>query len=40
MDPKRFYKAPDSTKFPTYFQVGTVMEGPTDFYAGETCLPY
>lgn len=32
MDTKRFYKTPDSTKFPTYFQVGTVVQGPTDFY--------
>lgn len=35
MDTKRFYKTPDSTKFPTYFQVGTVVQGPTDFYGSE-----
>lgn len=34
-DPKRFYRAPDATKFPKYFQMGTVVAGPTDFYSGE-----
>jgi hypothetical protein len=34
MDPKRFYKSFDQTKFPKYFQFGTVVEGPADFYAG------
>ncbi|EIE26292.1 Fcf2-domain-containing protein [Coccomyxa subellipsoidea C-169] len=34
MDTKRFYKSLDSTKFPKYFQFGTVVEGPADFYAG------
>ncbi|GAQ89952.1 hypothetical protein KFL_005810050 [Klebsormidium nitens] len=34
LDPKRHYKAPDSTKFPKYFQIGTVVEGPTEFYSG------
>lgn len=33
-DPKRFYRNPDATKFPKYFQMGTVVEGPTDFYSG------
>ena len=33
-DPKRFYKSADATKFPKYFQMGTVVEGPTDFYSG------
>ncbi len=33
-DPKRFYKSADGTKFPKYFQMGTVVEGPTDFYSG------
>ena len=33
-DPKRFYRNPDSTKFPKYFQFGTVVEGPTEFYSG------
>ncbi|KAG1669887.1 hypothetical protein FOA52_002413 [Chlamydomonas sp. UWO 241] len=33
-DPKRFYKSFDRTKFPKYFQMGTVVEGPTDFYGG------
>ncbi|BDA41166.1 probable deoxynucleotidyltransferase terminal-interacting protein 2 at C-terminar half [Coccomyxa sp. Obi] len=34
MDPKRFYKSLDQTKFPKYFQLGTVVEGAADFYAG------
>lgn len=33
-DPKKFYRKLDSTKFPKYFQFGTVVEGPTDFYNG------
>ena len=33
-DPKRFYKSVDNSKFPKYFQMGTVVEGPTDFYSG------
>jgi hypothetical protein len=32
-DPKKFYRKLDSTKFPKHFQFGTVVEGPTDFYA-------
>ena len=35
MDPKRFYKSADHTKFPKYFQFGTVVEGPTEFYSGQ-----
>lgn len=35
MDPKRFYKSADHSKFPKYFQFGTVVEGPTEFYSGE-----
>ena len=35
MDPKAFYKKLDSTKFPKYFQMGTVVEGAADFYSGE-----
>ena len=35
MDPKRFYKSADQTKFPKYFQFGTVVEGPTEFYSGQ-----
>ena len=38
MDPKRFYKSADQTKFPKYFQFGTVVEGPTEFYSG--MIPY
>eukprot|EP00271_Cylindrocystis_brebissonii_P002240 TRINITY_DN12683_c0_g1_i1.p1 TRINITY_DN12683_c0_g1~~TRINITY_DN12683_c0_g1_i1.p1 ORF type:complete len:382 (-),score=83.02 TRINITY_DN12683_c0_g1_i1:120-1265(-) len=34
LDPKRHYKAPDSTKFPKFFQMGTVVESAADFYAG------
>ena len=33
-DPKRFYKSMDNSKFPKYFQMGTVVEGPTDFFSG------
>ncbi len=34
MDPKRFYKNPDATKFPTHFVMGTVVEGPGEFNSG------
>ena len=34
MDPKRFYKNPDATKFPTHFAMGTVVEGPGEFNSG------
>jgi hypothetical protein len=34
LDPKAHYKKLDSTKFPKYFQMGTVVEGPTDYYSG------
>ena len=37
MDPKRFYKSADGTKFPKHFQVGTVVAGPNEFYSGKTC---
>ena len=30
----RFYKRPDSKKLPTHFQMGTVIEGPGEFYSG------
>lgn len=33
-DPKKFYKKFDDTKFPKYFQFGTVVEGAQDFYSG------
>ena len=35
LDPKRFYKK-DSGKAaaPEYSQIGTVIEGPTEFYSG------
>ncbi|MBN3301158.1 TDIF2 protein, partial [Amia calva] len=32
MDPKRFYKKNDREGFPKYFQVGTVVDTPVDFY--------
>lgn len=32
LDPKRFYKKNDLKDLPKYFQVGTVMDSPTDFY--------
>jgi len=34
MDPKRHYKANDTKGIPTHFQVGTVIEGNTEFYSG------
>ena len=36
MDTKRFYKKADKGKFPTKFAVGTVIEGPTEFFSGES----
>jgi hypothetical protein len=33
LDPKAFYKKFDNTKFPKYFQFGTVVEGATEFYS-------
>lgn len=33
-DPKQFYKKFDDSKFPKYFQFGTVIEGPTDWHSG------
>ncbi|XP_034356880.1 deoxynucleotidyltransferase terminal-interacting protein 2 [Arvicanthis niloticus] len=32
MDPKRFYKKNDRDGFPKYFQVGTIVDNPADFY--------
>ncbi|XP_068563388.1 deoxynucleotidyltransferase terminal-interacting protein 2 isoform X2 [Cebidichthys violaceus] len=32
MDPKRFYKKNDREGFPKYFQIGTVVDNPVDFY--------
>lgn len=32
LDPKRFYKKNDREGFPKYFQVGTVVDNPIDFY--------
>jgi len=34
LDPKAHYKKLDTTKFPKYFQLGTVVEGAADFYSG------
>lgn len=34
-DPKRFYKSSDHKKgLPKFFQIGTVVEAPADFYSG------
>ncbi|KAF8978590.1 hypothetical protein BGZ52_005862, partial [Haplosporangium bisporale] len=35
LDPKRFYKREDKSKakFPKYFQVGTIVQGNTEFYS-------
>ncbi|XP_053548209.1 deoxynucleotidyltransferase terminal-interacting protein 2 [Bombina bombina] len=32
VDPKRFYKKNDRDGFPKYFQVGTVVDDPVDYY--------
>ncbi|KAM9386160.1 deoxynucleotidyltransferase terminal-interacting protein 2 [Pholidichthys leucotaenia] len=32
LNPKRFYKKNDRDGFPKYFQVGTVVDSPVDFY--------
>ncbi|XP_041648095.1 deoxynucleotidyltransferase terminal-interacting protein 2 [Cheilinus undulatus] len=32
VDPKRFYKKNDRDGFPKYFQIGTVVDSPVDFY--------
>ncbi|KAG8552433.1 hypothetical protein GDO81_004534 [Engystomops pustulosus] len=32
MDPKRFYKKDDRDGFPKYFEVGTVVDNPADYY--------
>ncbi|KAK9451708.1 Fcf2 pre-rRNA processing-domain-containing protein [Limtongia smithiae] len=33
LDPKRHYRREDSKEFPKYFQTGTVIEGPTEFFS-------
>lgn len=33
LNPKRFYKKDNSKDLPKYFQIGTVIEGPTEFYS-------
>ncbi|XP_013928276.1 PREDICTED: deoxynucleotidyltransferase terminal-interacting protein 2 [Thamnophis sirtalis] len=32
IDPKRFYKKNDRKGLPKYFQVGTIVDSPADFY--------
>ena len=34
LDPKSFYKSSDFKKMPSYFQVGTIVEGGDDFVGG------
>jgi len=34
LDPKRMYRKQGKFKVPEYSQVGTVIEGPTEFYSG------
>ncbi|KAJ1921894.1 rrna-processing protein fcf2 [Mycoemilia scoparia] len=34
LDPKRFYRKEDRDEVPKYFEVGTIVEGPTEFYSG------
>lgn len=33
LDPKRMYKNQGKLKIPEYSQVGTLIEGPTEFYS-------
>lgn len=33
IDPKRHYKKGESKSLPKYFQVGTVVESPLDFFS-------
>jgi len=33
LDPKRMYKKQGKFKIPEYSQVGTLIEGPTEFYS-------
>lgn len=33
LDPKRHYKKNNSKKLPKYFQIGTVVNGPAEFYS-------
>lgn len=33
IDPKRHYRKDDSKELPKYFQMGTIIEGPTEFYS-------
>merc|ERR1712002_345264 len=33
IDPKRFYKKSDNRGLPKYFQIGTVVDSPFDFYS-------
>ena len=40
MDTKRFYKKAEKGKFPTRFAVGTVIEGPTEWYSGALSLHF
>jgi len=34
LDPKRMYKRQGKFKIPQYSQMGTIVEGPTDFFSG------
>lgn len=38
MDTKRFYKKADKGRFPNRFAIGTVIEGPAEFFSGELLL--
>merc|ERR1739847_178764 len=33
LDPKRFYKRSDVRELPKYYQIGTVVDSPYDFYS-------
>ena len=38
MDPKRFYKRAEKGKFAAKFAVGTVIEGPAEFFSSNFSL--
>lgn len=39
MDPKRFYKRAEKGRFAAKFAVGTVIEGPAEFFSGKAHVP-
>jgi hypothetical protein len=39
LDPKRMYKRQGSFKIPEYSEIGTVIEGPTEFFSSRLSKP-